>query len=327
MVRNRFSYLVAIAALFALSHNSAIAPAKASDQALTIHVDFATYNPVSLILKDQHFLENKLGPNIKIEWIQSVGSNKALEYLNARSLDFGSTAGGAALLGRANGNPIKTIYVASKPEWAAIVVPNQSPITTLAQLSGKRIAVTRGTDPHIFLLRALKSAGLSEKDIRLVPLQHGDGRLALDRGDVDAWSGLDPFIAQAELESHDRLLYRNPEFNSYDVVNVREEFSIEHPDIVEKLVAAYEEARHYALDHPDILQKTLAAAAKLPPDVIARQLERTDLSHPMLDEAVYESIKAAGYALQTSAIIPPDIKIDETVTNLIDPRFTKKRAP
>ncbi len=327
MARNWFSSLAPLSALFAIIAGGSFLPAHAADEPLTVRVDFATYNPVSLILKDQHILENKLGPTVKVEWIQSIGSNKALEYLNARSLDFGSTAGGAALLGRVNGNPIKTIYVASKPEWAAIVVPNQSPITTVQQLSGKRIAVTRGTDPHIFLLRALKSAGLSEKDIRLIPLQHGDGRLALDRGDVDAWSGLDPFIAQAELESHDRLLYRNPEFNSYDVVNVREAFSVEHPEIVEKLIAAYEEARHYALDHPETLQKTLAAAAKLPADVVARQLERTDLKHPSLDQAVYDSIRAAGAALQTSALIPPEVKIDETVAGLIDPRFTQKLVP
>jgi hypothetical protein len=75
---------------------------------------------VSLVLKDKKFLEQDLaGDGISVEWTQSLGSNKALELLNSKSVDFGSTAGAAALIGKANGNPIKAIYVYSRPEWTA----------------------------------------------------------------------------------------------------------------------------------------------------------------------------------------------------------------
>jgi sulfonate transport system substrate-binding protein len=63
----------------------------------------------------------------------SQGSNKALEFLNARSIDFGSTAGAAALLGRANGNPIKAVYIYSRPEWTALVTTEKSPITKVTR--------------------------------------------------------------------------------------------------------------------------------------------------------------------------------------------------
>jgi ABC-type nitrate/sulfonate/bicarbonate transport system substrate-binding protein len=130
-----------------------------------------------------------------------AGSNKALEFLNAGSIDFGSTAGAAALIGKINGNPIKSIYVYSRPEWTALVTRKDTGITKVEDLKGKRVAVTRGTDPHIFLVRALQEAKLTEKDVKLVLLQHADGRTALERGDVDAWAGLDPLMAQAEVES------------------------------------------------------------------------------------------------------------------------------
>ena len=80
-------------------------------------------------------------------------------------------------------------------------------ITKIADLKGKRVAVTRGTDPHIFLVRALLDAGLTEKDITPVLLQHPDGKTALIRGDVDAWAGLDPMMAQAEVEDGAKLFY------------------------------------------------------------------------------------------------------------------------
>src|SRR5262245_13336286 len=193
---------------------------KPTEKPETLRLDYATYNPVGLLLKEKGYLEEELGSDgVKVEWVKSLGSNKALEFLNSKSVDFGSTAGAAALVGRANGNPIRAVYVYSKPEWTALVTRPNSGIARIPDLKGKRVAVTRGTDPFIFLLRALDSAGLSEKDIVLVPLQHPDGQTALERGEVDAWSGLDPMMATSELERGSTLFFRNPDFNSYGVLN------------------------------------------------------------------------------------------------------------
>ena len=86
--------------------------ASAADALKEIRIDWATYNPVSMILKDKGLLEKEFAEDgIKIIWVLSAGSNKALEFLNAGSIDFGSTAGSAALVARINGNPIKSIYV------------------------------------------------------------------------------------------------------------------------------------------------------------------------------------------------------------------------
>ena len=180
--------LAMVVAVFLVAAMSLSCSRKASLKPATIRLDYAYYNPVSLVLKDKKFLEQDLATDgISLEWTQSLGSNKALELLNSKSIDFGSTAGAAALIGKANGNPIKAIYVYSRPEWTALVVRKDSPITKVEDLRGKKVAVTRGTDPHIFLLRALHEAGLTEKDIEMVVLQHPDGRIALEKGDVDAW--------------------------------------------------------------------------------------------------------------------------------------------
>src|ERR1700735_3823159 len=85
---------------------------RAVDKPSEIRIDWATYNPVSMVLKDKGLLENEFAKDgIGVRWVQSLGSNKALEFLNAGSIDFGSTAGSAALLAKINGNPIKSIYV------------------------------------------------------------------------------------------------------------------------------------------------------------------------------------------------------------------------
>jgi sulfonate transport system substrate-binding protein len=309
-----------LAGLAAASLAPAAGPARA--QPKEVRIDWATYNPVSLILRDRGILEKALEPQgIKVRWVQSAGSNKALEFLNAGSLDFGSTAGAAALIGRINGNPIKSIYVYSRPEWTALVTAAKSDIARVADLKGKRVAVTRGTDPHIFLVRALADAKLTERDVRLVLLQHADGRLALARGDVDAWAGLDPLMAAAEVESGARLFHRKAEDNTWGVLNVRESFAKDNPELVRRVIGAYEEARAYALANPAELRKALVEATKLSDAVIARQLERTELTHSKIGEPQARTILAAGLALQEAGVLPATVDVQAAVNDLLDRSF------
>lgn len=303
------------------------APAARAEDPKEIRLDWATYNPVGLLLKDKGFLEEALKPKgIRVRWVQSLGSNKALEFLNAGAIDIGSAAGAAALIARINGNPIKAVYAFSRPEWTALVTRKETGITKPADLKGKRVAVTRGTDPHIFLIRALQGAGLTEKDAKLVLLQHPDGRTALDRGDVDAWAGLDPLMAAAEIENGDVLFHRDPAANTWGLLDVREDFAKAHPDLVRTVIAAYEQARAYALANPQALSAALVAATKLPEPVIARQLARTDLSQPTIGPAQTESIKAAGLALQQAGVIPAATDVAAAVDGLLDPGFNPVAA-
>jgi sulfonate transport system substrate-binding protein len=300
---------------------------KASTKPKTIHLDFAYYNPVSLVLRDKKFLEQDLASDgISVEWTQSLGSNKALELLNSKNIDFGSTAGAAALIGKANGNPIKAIYVFSRPEWTALVVRKDSPITKIEDLKGKRVAVTRGTDPHIFLLRALHEAGLTEKDVQMVVLQHPEGRIALEKGDVDAWAGLDPMMAQTELQTGARLFYRNVNFNSYGVLDVREEFAKQYPGYVSRVLASYEKARVWAIQNPEEFRKLFAADAKLDALVVTKVLERTDLSNPVIGEEQKRVITAAGDVLKQNNVISNSTNVNATVDNLVDPQYTPTQS-
>jgi sulfonate transport system substrate-binding protein len=321
----RRGFLIALAALAALAAPGLAPAASAADKPSEIRVDYAYYSPTSLVLKEKGWLEETLEKDgIKVRWVLSLGSNKALEFLNARSLDFGSSAGAAALLARINGNPVKSIYIYSRPEWTALVAQKDSPIRKVADLRGKRIAATRGTDPHIFLMRALSDHGLAERDVKVVLLQHQDGRLALEKGDVDAWAGLDPMMAQSELESGARLFYRNADLNTWGVLNTREEFAAEHPELVLTVIRAYERARAWSRENPAELRKLLAERTRQSDAVAARQLERTDLTTGAIGERQKKTIEGAGVALQKAGVIPADVDVAAATAALIDPSFVQK---
>jgi sulfonate transport system substrate-binding protein len=287
-----------------------------------VRLDYAYYAPTSLVLKDQGILEKRLAAEgIAVKWVFSQGSNRSLEYLNGGSIDFASTAGLAAVLSRANGSPVKTVYIASRPEWTALAVPKDSPIKSLADLKGKKIAATKGTDPYLFLLRSLNTAGLGKGDVEIVHLQHPDGRVALERGDVDAWSGLDPHLAASQLQAGSRLLYRNVEFNSYGVLNVSDSFLKEQPQLIGKVIAAYEEARQWTLAHPQQTAELLAREAKLPLEVAKLQLSRTDFSNPQPGAEHVAALKAAAPILLDEQLVRPGTDVAAVVDQLISPQL------
>jgi sulfonate transport system substrate-binding protein len=304
------------------------APATAS-KPTEIRLDYAYYNPSSLVLRRFGWLEEELkADGISVKWVLSAGSNKANEYLRSDAVDFGSTAGAAALLARANGSPIQTVYIFSKPEWTALVVNKDSTVTSVAELKGKKIAATKGTDPYFFLLRALNEAGLSSADVEIVNLQHADGKVALERGQVDAWAGLDPHMAQTELEQGSKLIYRNIDFNSYGFLNAREAFLKEHPEYVGRVLKQYERARAWIQENPDEAAQILADEAKLSLDVARLELaERTVLSgSPVPGEEQAAVLRAIIPIFKAENQVKPEVDVEAELNALFAPQYIQQLA-
>jgi sulfonate transport system substrate-binding protein len=242
-----------------------------------VRLDYAYYNPTSLVLRRHAWLEEVL-PDVEVTWTLSAGSNKANEFVRSNAVDFGSTAGVAAFVARANGTDQHTIYMYSQPEWTALVVTADSEIQSVEELKGKKVAATKGTDPYFFLLQSLHEFGLQQSDIEVVNLQHADGKTALERGDVDAWSGLDPHMAQTEIEQGSRLIYRNIDFNTWGALNAQAAFLDEYPDLVKVVLTQYERARHWALENPEETAQILSEEASLSIEIATKELvERTNL--------------------------------------------------
>lgn len=287
--------------------------------AQTLAIDYAYYSPESLVIKRQGWLEQALAKDhTQVKWVLSLGSNRALEYLNSGAIDIGSAAGLASVLGKANGNPIRAIYVFSRPEWTALVVRKDSPIKSLQDLKGKKIAATNGTDPFLFTLRALQTVGLSRDDVELVNLQHADGRAALSKGEVDAWAGLDPQMAAAELSDGDRLLYRNVAFNTYGLLDARQDFLKAHPETVTQVLEVYEKARQWISSHPEETAKIIADESKVTLAVAKLQLSRNDFSSPLPGTQQIQALKAAAPILTQAELVKPGTSVDKVVDALID---------
>lgn len=295
----------------------------------TLNVDFATYNPLSLIIKDQGWLEDELGDDVTVTWTQSAGSNKANELLRAGAVDVGSTAGSAALLARSNGSPIQVIDIYSQPEWSAIVVAEDSDIDSVDDLRGKSIAATIGTDPYFFLLQSLEEAGIGLDEVEIQNLQHADGGSALTSGAVDAWAGLDPIMAALEISAGTKLIYRNIDFNTYGFLNATEEFITSSPDLAQLVVNAYEKARAWAQENPDETAEILAEVAAIDIEVArAVLLERTVLDlDPAPGQKQRDVLAVVGPIFVASGDVANQGLIDDALSTLFNDSFATKADP
>lgn len=318
----KYRHLTLLSVLATVIAASGCGPNSGTSAAKEIHLDYAYYSPLSLVVRDQHLLENR---GYNVTWVLSAGSNKANEGLRSKALDVGSTAGSAALVARANGSPIKAVDLYAGGEWTALVVTKGSPINSIADLKGKKVAVTKGTDPYFFLLQSLAAAGLSPSDVEIVNLQHADGKTALERGNVDAWSGLEPFIAETIQQQGSRFIYRNPDFNTYGFLNAREDFIANHPDTLQAVVNSYEEARKWAKAHPNELAALLASQANLPLSVAQEELTRTLVD---IDPVPGDPQRAILTRVEPLALADSDIKSDDAGRNalstLIEPKYVQQ---
>jgi sulfonate transport system substrate-binding protein len=300
------------------------ASAQADPALAELRLDYATYSPPSLVLKKQGLVEAAL-KGTAIKWVYSAGSSNALNFLQGNAIDFGSTAGSAALLSRANGNPVKTVYIYEQPEWTALVVAKDSTAKSITDLKGKKIAAQKGTDPYFFLLRTLNQAGLSQADVQYVNLPHAEGRTALERGQVDAWSGLDPHMAASELQAGSKLIYRNKDFNTYGFLNGREDFVKKYPETTKTLIRLYEQAKQWIVDHPDDAAKILADEAQLDIAVAKRELnERMNFKvSGVPGDTVLAVLKAVVPIIKAEQLANPGANVDQAVTDLVDGSYAK----
>ena len=205
MNNRKISAIGLIAAVAMASANLA----QAQNQSDQIRIGYQKSSTLMAILKANGELERALAPlGVRISWHEFTSGLPLLEAINTGNIDFGAdVADTVPLFAQAAG--AKLAYIAEEsasPSAQAILVSADSPIKTLADLKGKKIAVTKGAGSHFLLLAALAKSGLTFKDISPAYLTPADGRAAFIGGNVDAWVAWDPFLTSAQRQSNARIL-------------------------------------------------------------------------------------------------------------------------
>jgi sulfonate transport system substrate-binding protein len=178
---------------------------KSSDSVLRI--GYQKYGTL-VLLKARGSLEKRLAAlHVEVQWTEFPAGPQLLEGLNVGSIDFGTVGEAPPIFAQAAGADL--VYVANEPPAStgeAILVPQNSPIKTVADLKGKKVALNKGSNVHYLLVKLLEKAGVRYGDIDTIFLTPADARAAFERGSVDAWVIWEPFFAAAQRQTGARIL-------------------------------------------------------------------------------------------------------------------------
>lgn len=273
-LRDRHRRLVGLAMAAALAFGLSASPATAGEK--IVRVGYQKYGTF-LLLKARGLLEKKLAPlGYSVTWTEFPGGPQLLEALNVGALDFGITGEAPPIFAQAAGAPL--VYVANEPAAPlseAILVPKDSPLKTLADLKGRKIALNKGSNVHYLLVKALEKAGIGYSDMTPVFLKPSDARAAFEHGNVDAWAIWDPFQASAEISLDARTLANGEGLVSNRQFYLGERAFVDaNPNVVDGLVDSIREIDAWAGSNLDQAAAELSPAVGIPAPVLRLALGR-----------------------------------------------------
>ena len=281
----------------ALSALALAVPASAEDT--VIRIGYQKSSTLIAVLRSNGELEKALAQKgVKLSWSEFTSGVPLTEALNVGSVDLsGDVADTVPIFAQAAGARLSYFAQESaSPTAQAILVPKDSPINSVAELKGKKLAVAKGAGAHYLIIAALATAGLKFSDIEPAYLTPADARAAFERGAVDAWSIWDPFQSAAQLQSGARVLINGDQglasYKRYYLASTA--FTKAHPEVVELVYAQLAHTGHWIKAHPDDAAKLLAPVWGLDEQVITLANSRRSYEiGPVKPEYLIEQQKIA----------------------------------
>jgi sulfonate transport system substrate-binding protein len=267
-------------------------------------------------VRARHTVENNFAPlGIDVKWIDFQFGPPLLEAVNVGSVDFGYVGDSPPIFAQAAGARIRYVAaVKSEGNTQAIIVPKDSPITTLADLKGKRVAFGKGSSAHNLLVAALEKAGLTWSDITPAPLAPADATAAFVKGSVDAWSIWDPYLALAELKENARVIAFDKDVHKPNAFYIASTDLVEkYPAIVARLNAVFAAEGLWADQHHEEVANAQAEATGVDIDAIRRFVDRSNYRVVPIDDEIVKSQQAVADRFARLNLIPKPINVPDIV--------------
>jgi sulfonate transport system substrate-binding protein len=284
----------------------------------TLRIGYQKYGTL-VLEKARGTLEKRLAPlGVSVAWTEFLGGPALLEAMGAESIDFGITGDAPPIFAQAAGVPLVYVGVEpASPHGEGILVLEGSPIRTVADLKGKRIALNRGSNVHNLLVQVLAANGLSVNDVTTVFLKPSDARPAFENGSVDAWVIWDPYYAAAQTAIKTRAIADGVGANGKVIDENREyflatrDFNAKNPDIVKALLADLAETEAYASQHHTEMVKLLAPAMGMDPAAVKLAIDRLAFGVQPMTDTLYESQQNIADTFEKLNLIPTHVDISE----------------
>lgn len=284
-------------------------------QAESLRIGYQKYGTL-VLLKAKGTLEKRLAAQgVTVQWTEFPGGPQLLEGLNVGSVDFGVTGETPPVFAQAAGADL--VYVAYEPPAPtseAILVPKDSPLKSVAELKGKKVALNKGSNVHYLLVRALEDAGLKYSDIQPVYLPPADGRAAFESGNVDAWVIWDPFLAAAEKQLKARVLRDGQKLvDNHQFYLATRAYAHKNPEVIKALIEEVRGVGQDSLKNPDAVTEQVAPLLGLPKDITELAVKRQGYGAQFLTPAVVSAQQKIADTFTDLKLIPKRLSIQDVI--------------
>jgi len=266
-----------------------------------------------VLQKAQGTLEKRLAAsNVGVRWVEFPAGPQLLEGLNVGSVDVGYVGEAPPIFAQAAGaNFIYVGYDPAAPEAEALVVPKDSPLKTVTDLKGKKIALNKGSNVHYLLVRALERAGLKYSDVQPVFLAPADARAAFEKGAVDAWAIWDPFLASVQKQTGARIIAdgRNGVANNYQFYLAERGFAEKHPDVIKALFDDSVVQGRWLKANLKQAAAVIASVQGLDPDIVELALQRHQFNVAPLNALIAADQQKVADTFSELKLIPKPVRI------------------
>jgi sulfonate transport system substrate-binding protein len=288
-------------------------PSQAQDK--VVRIGFQKYGKL-VLLKTKGTLDEKLKPlGFKVVWTEFPAGPQLLEAVNVGAIDFGNTGEAPPIFAQAAGAPL--LYVAYEPpapKGEAILVPKDSPLKTVADLKGKKIALNKGSNVHYLLVKALEAAGVNYADVQPQFLTPADARAAFERGAVDAWVIWDPFQASAEAAAGARTLADGTGIvSNHQFYLGARKFVEDNAKVLDALLAELAEVDAWAKGDIKAVAAQLSPSVGIPASVLEVALSRQSYGIKPLDDKVVAEQQRIADVFHKLGLLPKPINVSDAV--------------
>lgn len=281
----------------------------------TLNIGFQKYGILPIVKAKGELEKTLAAQGVQVKWVEFPAGPQLLEGLNVGSVVLGEAGEAPPIFAQA-ANP-NLIYVANQPpapSAEALIVQKDSPIQSVQDLKGKRIALNKGSNVHYLLLKLLEENNLTLNDIQPVYLPPSDARAAFEKGAVDAWVIWDPFLAAAEHQIHARVIANGEHLVSNHQFYLSDrQFAESHPQVLNTVVATLNQTTDWVKAHPDDAAKLLEKPTALEFDILKTSISRMGFGVQPISEKVAKEQQYVADAFFAQKLIPKQLVIQDAL--------------
>lgn len=251
---------------------------------------------------------------VSVQWSQFAAGPQLMEAMNVGKIDVGSVGETPPIFAQAAGTNL--VYIASNKPSAGtssgIVVQNNSPIRSVAELKGQKIIFQRGSGSHYLLVKALEEVGLKYSDVQALSLPPSEASAAFSQQKIDAWVTWDPYLALAQITGSARLLRDGSGISTQGGFYIAaRKFATENSELVQLILEEIDKLGKWAENNPSEVVKLIAPQIKLDEEILTLMVKRRTYGLRPITPTLMENQQRIADLFAEQKIIPKPINIQE----------------